>query len=126
MGTRCLTVFKEEDGTEIAVMYRQFDGYPDGHGKELAEFLKGKKVVNGISSERQPIFNGMGCLAASVVAHFKTDPGGFYLHPANTRNCGEEYTYIVSGKVGEEPTIELDDVVYSPTEFLQMIEKEEE
>ena len=54
MGTRSLTVFNDEDGKEIAVMYRQFDGYPSGHGTELAEFLAGKKMVNGFNSDAGP------------------------------------------------------------------------
>ena len=37
----------------------------------------------------------MGCLAAQVVAHFKEEPGRFYLYPAGTRNCGEEYIYTL-------------------------------
>lgn len=32
MGTRSLTVMKDT-GNEIAVLYRQFDGYPEGHGQ---------------------------------------------------------------------------------------------
>jgi hypothetical protein len=110
MGTRCLTVFYNEDKTEIAVLYRQFDGYPECHGKELADFLKGKKIVNGIMEDRSKIFNGMSCLAAQVISHFKEEAGGFYLYPAGTRNCGEEYIYHVNGKVGEEPTIEIEEI----------------
>jgi hypothetical protein len=52
------------------------DGYPDGHGQELADFLDGFKIVNGISTEDRDfpkVANGMGCLAAQVIAHFKTD-----------------------------------------------------
>ncbi|KKL22225.1 hypothetical protein LCGC14_2437560 [marine sediment metagenome] len=107
MGTRCLTVFKEEDGTEIAVMYRQMDGYPSGHGQELADFLAGKALVNGIGADdsKDTAFNGMHCLAASVVAHFKKDLGSVYLYPAGTRDVGEEYTYTVTGRMGEKPTI---------------------
>jgi hypothetical protein len=107
MGTRSLTIFKETDGKEICVMYRQFDGYLDGHGKELCEFLAGIKMVNGISGERTKIANGMGCLTAQVIAKFKMEAGGFYIHPAGTRDAGEDYTYFVSGKEGEEPTIEV-------------------
>jgi hypothetical protein len=107
MGTRCLTVFKEQDGSEIAVMYRQFDGYPDGHGRELADFLKGKKIVNGLSCDTSMVFNGMGCLSASVVAHFKDRPGDIYLHAAGTRDVWEEYVYIVSGETGAEPKISV-------------------
>lgn len=107
MGTRSLTVFKDEQENEIVVMYRQFDGYPGGHGGELADFLKGKKIVNGIpcGADDSKMFNGMGCLAAAVVAHFKNGVGGFYLHSAGTRDCWEDYTYYISGNVGKEPKL---------------------
>lgn len=101
MGTRCLTIFKEEDGTEIAVLYRQFDGSPDGHGKELKEFLADRPIVDGYNESTTHGFNGMGCLAAQVVAHFKDGIGKFYLYPAGTRNCGEEYTYTVTESGGK-------------------------
>jgi hypothetical protein len=39
-------------------------------------------MVNGISmNEKQKVFNGMECLAAQLVAHFKDGPGSFYLKP---------------------------------------------
>ncbi len=97
MGTRSLTIIKDEDGQDIICLYRQFDGYPSGHGKELADFLKSGKLVNGLPLEpKMRMFNGMGCLAAQVVAHFKgEDAGGFYLYPPDTRNVGEEYVYVV-------------------------------
>jgi hypothetical protein len=50
MGTRSLTFVKEQNGRKASTyvcMYRQYDGYPSGHGLELAEFLKGKRLVNG-------------------------------------------------------------------------------
>jgi hypothetical protein len=113
MGTRSLTVFQEFD-KEIVVMYRQFDGYPEGHGMDLAEFLAGGKMVNGLSlGDNSQQFNGMGCLAAQVIAHFKEEAGGFYLHKAGTRDAGEEYIYVVKGKTGEEPSIEVWDVPYN-------------
>lgn len=108
MGTRSLTVFIKPAASgdipepwsrpeeEIVVMYRQMDGYIDGHGHDLANFLAGGVVVNGIGmDESRRVFNGMGCLAAQVVEHFKDGPGGFYLHRAGTRNAGEEYIYEV-------------------------------
>ena len=95
MGTRSLTVIMDDD-EEVAVLYRQFDGYIDGHGKELAEFCKYIKIVNGLScDEENLIANGMGCLAAQIVSHFKTNPGAFYLYPAGTRDCGEDYIYTI-------------------------------
>lgn len=100
MGTRSLTVLKSGD-QEICVLYRQFDGYPEGHGKELAEFLAGKAVVNGIRGDANTVFNGPSAMAAQVVAHF-VDPeetGGFYLHGPGTRGIGEEYIYEVSAEL---------------------------
>ena len=102
MGTRSLTVMYEapfnpgEEPKEIVVMYRQFDGYPDGHGEELASFLKTfRAVTNGMSGDTKNTANGGACLAAQIIAHFKTDPGNFYLYPAGTRDAGEEYIYEV-------------------------------
>ena len=100
MGTRCLTVFQDNDGTEIAVLYRQFDGYPDGMGNDLKEFLAPKRLVNGMSGDTSKVANGMGCLAAQIVAHFKTEAGNFYLYPAGARDCGEEFIYTLYPAVG--------------------------
>jgi hypothetical protein len=63
------------------------------------------KLVNGYgSNEPQLVFNGMGCLAAQVVANFKDGPGNIYLHRGGTTNCWEEYRYEV---IGNEETKEL-------------------
>jgi hypothetical protein len=94
MGTRSLTVF-EDHKQEICVLYRHMDGYPTGHGADLKDFLKAFRVVNGLASGRSRIANGMDCLAAQVVAHFKKEPGSFYLQPAGTRDCGEEFIYTL-------------------------------
>jgi hypothetical protein len=113
MGTRCLTVLHDNhEDREIVVMYRQMDGYPEGHGADLAEFLSGGEIINGISvADRGKLtFNGLECLAAQVVAHFKTDVGSIYLMPAGTRDVWEDYIYHVRGEVGEEPTIEIEGV----------------
>jgi hypothetical protein len=75
-------------------MYRQYDGYPSGHGEELADFLNGGKVVNGIGGDKN-VFNGAGCLAAQMIAHFKNGAGGFYIEPITAKDCGQEYEYEV-------------------------------
>ena len=105
MGTRSLTTFIEEwkdEKTEkvkqnkIVTLYRQMDGYPSGMGVDLAEFLASGKMVNGLSlGESELVFNGMGCLAAQTIAHFKEGPGGYYLHRGGTTNCWENYRYEV-------------------------------
>lgn len=109
MGTRSLTIFTDERGNELSVLYRQYDGYLDGHGKELAEMLSGKNLVDGFNPENAlESFNGMGCLAASVISNFKIGIGGFYLYPIGSRDIGQDYTYFISGKTGEEPRIRVE------------------
>ncbi len=51
MGTRALTFVYDGD-KPIVNLYRQYDGYPTGHGAELAQFLDGFKIVNGIGAEK--------------------------------------------------------------------------
>ena len=105
MGTRGLTYvydsYKNAEGKKvnqpIIALYRQFDSYPTGHGAELAEYLAKGNIVNGIGSgEAEGVWNGMGCLAASLVAHFKKGPGNFYLHaPILNRADWQEFEYHV-------------------------------
>ena len=92
---------------EICLMYRQFDGYPSGHPCETAEWLASGEVVNGFSSnETKLIFNGAGCLAAQLVAKYKTEPGGTYLNPLKHRGkCWEDYLYDIIVK--EDNSIEF-------------------
>ena len=119
MGTRSLTTFiNDHNHKEIVVMYRQYDGYPEGHGRELLEFLKDVKVVNGItaSDRSTKTANGIDCLAAQVIKHFKEGTGGFYLHRADTRDCGEEYIYTIYLK-NKEINIEVRDVYKDKTVF---------
>lgn len=94
MGTRSLTVI-EDHGKELMVMYSQYDGYPAGHGQALRDRFGRHLIVNGLSGDMDIVANGMGCLAAQVVAHFKEGPGGIYIYPAGTRDAGEEYIYTL-------------------------------
>lgn len=102
MGTRSLTrVF--DDDQQLINMYRQMDGYPKGHGKELFNFLDGLTLVNGFSlTDPGRVANGAGDLAAQLVAHFKHGVGGIYLEPVGAQECGQEYEYHihVSGDSG--------------------------
>jgi hypothetical protein len=94
MGTRSLT-FVYEGEMPIINMYRQYDGYPTGHGQELADFLLSGELVNGYSEKQSVQFNGMGCLAAQMIANFKNSVGGFYIHSINSTDCWQEYEYHV-------------------------------
>jgi hypothetical protein len=102
MGTRSLTFFYETEMADpisrpFLNMYRQFDGYPAGHGLELSNFLNGMTMVNGYGSEQEDggYANGMGCLAAQAIAHFKQGIGGFYIVSVDERDCGQDYEYHV-------------------------------
>ena len=99
MGTRSLTyVYGGDRETKpLVCMYRQFDGYPSGHGQELIDFLKPIRLVNGLGvNEKSKVANGMGCLAAQLIANFKTEPGQFYLHePVLDQDSGQEYEYHI-------------------------------
>jgi hypothetical protein len=87
------------------------DGYPDGHGLDLANFLKDITLVNGIScNEKRKIANGMGCLAAQCIAHLKDGPGSIYVYPINSRDCGEEYIYTIEEMVQGKITLTCFDV----------------
>lgn len=105
MGTRSLTkVFDGEMSKEVTSqtfmcvnMYRHYDGYPSGHGSELADFLVSGKIVNGLSmTQNTRVFNGIGCLSAQLVDHFKDGAGGIYLYPTRlSDNNWQEYEYHV-------------------------------
>ena len=101
MGTRSLTFVYEsakrgEKPEAIINMYRQFDGYPEGHGQELAEFLTTGTMTNGLRmGQTGRFFNGMGCLAAQLVCNFKTEAGQFYLYPVTAEDCGQDFEYHI-------------------------------
>lgn len=131
MGTRSTITFISEYGQKEPILrvYTQFDGYIQGAGHDLAEFLKDKTIINGIQSGQTMETghaNGMGCLSAQFVKHYKDKIGGVYLIP--TSGVGNEsYNYIVSfidGKI----QIEVDSVPAfkgSPEELLSFEESGE-
>lgn len=104
MGTRSLTLvidkWKDNKGIEhedeLVCMYRQMDGYVSGHGQDLVNFFKDTVVVNGFDGTKREDFNGINCLAAALVAHFKKGIGGIYLYPIGSRDVDEEYIYRIT------------------------------
>jgi hypothetical protein len=106
MGTRCLTrVFKDDQ--EILCIYRQFEGYPSGHGVELAKFTASRPFVNGIG-ENNEVFNGMGCYAAQLVSHLKgNEAGGIYIYAPGSTDVWEEYVYEVRGESTNPSNVSL-------------------
>lgn len=86
------------DDKPLCVMYRQYDGYPEVHGKELSEFLETKKIVNGFGRGDYDNFNGMGCLAAQCIKYFKKGIGDIYIKSLD--HIKEEFNYFVRDKKG--------------------------
>jgi hypothetical protein len=140
MGTRSLTIFKDKSYTFenwndrdnqnqilkediLAKLYRQMDGYPTGQGRDIAEFLANKKLVNGYTSIDEEVgnFNGMGELAVRLMAHLKKVQaeqnnvwrkeknkkelapedtiGSFDLVPIGDTDFGQEWEYTIEPKV---------------------------
>ena len=126
MGTRCITVVEDEDGTELCRIYRQFDGYPEVHGEQITKFLSRANIVHMLGMDDVENFLGMQDVAASLVAFLKSyteppDPGltnGWHppisggnriqLVPIGTHNVGEEYIYTLSFQgVGKPPLVRV-------------------
>lgn len=97
MGTRSTMKFIRKGNnklTPLVSIYRQYDGYVDGVGHELAKWLLDKNIVNGfgISADRTKLANGFGCLIAQYIRDFKTEPGYLYITDMDDR---QEYNYKV-------------------------------
>jgi|TARA_R110002095_G_scaffold191491_1_gene169058 hypothetical protein len=133
MGTRSNTVVYDEyfnDGSSVQILnlYRQHDGYTDGHGAELLAFLEPMTIVNGITTGLTNIANGSGCLAAQLVAHFKKRVGDFYIMPPLGEENENDYTYKIYVSGGPEyitmEVWEYDDLIFSGnvSEFKKFIE----
>lgn len=97
MGTRSTMKFIRKGNnklTPLVSIYRQYDGYIDGVGHELAKYLLSKKIVNGIpiNDNSGRMANGFGCLIAQYIRDFKTEPGNLYITDMDDK---EEYNYEV-------------------------------
>ena len=97
MSTRSVTLFCKEVQPAFAAMYRQSDGYPEGHGADLRKAFGNHEIINGYNRQTSKKYaNGMGCLAAQVISHFKTGIGQIYLTDTEDR---QEYNYFLKEKV---------------------------
>ena len=105
MGTRSLT-FVYDGNVPVINIYRQFDGYPSGHGHELAQFLNSKILVNGYGEQNSAEANGMGCLAAQLIVQLKHGVGGIYIYPVASTHCFQDYEYHVyeNNVIVKDPT----------------------
>jgi hypothetical protein len=128
MGTRSsYRIIEKYDSTstinDICVIYVHYDGYPKGHPLRICKWLSGSKMSLGYNkiiagssiTNEDLIFNGAGCLAASLVTKLKTDSsfGNVYMCPFNSRGkWGEEFMYDII--VSNEKDIEI--ICYNDTD----------
>ena len=106
MGTRSTITFIERTkagDSIVAQVYQQYDGYLEGVGRSLCEWLMPKIIVNGI-----PDYD----LAAQYVHDFKDGIGNLYLY---SPDWGAEewcdYNYKVIQTMGDGDTGNADDVL---------------
>ena len=102
--------FSEKPDKTIVDIYHHYDGYPEGLGVKLASYLDDKVVTNGLGSKDDySMFNGMGCLAASLVAELKDGPGNVYIEDPERKHGWLDYEYFVWGDDGKSIWISIFD-----------------
>jgi hypothetical protein len=104
MSTHCIThIHDAHTGKEeiVCSFYRHFDGYPDAHGKDLANWLKGKKLVNGIGADHLTgrDFNRAGTMAVSLMNYIQQISGCEVI--PRGKNVLDSYIYDIYFKNGE-------------------------
>ena len=63
----------------------------------LANYLLGTKIVNGLGGDRDTDFNGLGCMAASIIAELKEEAGNVYIDNPNSPHGWLDYEYVIWG-----------------------------
>ena len=102
--------FSEKPNKTIVDIYHRYDGYPEGLGVTLASYLDGKKITNGLGSrDDYSYFNGLGCLAASLVAELKDGPGNVYIEDKDRPHGWLDYKYYVWGDDNKDIWISIFD-----------------
>ena len=89
--------FSEKPEKVMVSIYNHYDGYPEGLGVKLASYLDGWRIVNGMGREDDTLFNGLGCMAASIIAELKDGPGNVYMEDPNKPHTWIDYEYYVWG-----------------------------
>ena len=102
--------FSEIPEKVIVSIYNHYDGYPEGLGVILAEYLDGKVITNGLGSrDDYSVFNGMGCLAASLIEELKDGPGDIYIEDPEHPHGWIDYDYYVWGDDAKDIWISIFD-----------------
>lgn len=96
MGTRSKTSFIKKIGdnrVHLVSIYQQYDGYIEGVGYDIANYILDKTIVNGFGlGDNSNKANGFDCLIAQFIRDFKKDIGGLYI---TTEDDTQEYNYDI-------------------------------
>ena len=87
--------FSEKPDKTIVDIYHHYDGYPEHLGVKLASYLDGHHVVNGAGRDGDRIFNGIGCMAASIIAELKDCSCNVYIEDPERKHAWLDYEYFV-------------------------------
>ena len=102
--------FSEIPEKDIVSIYNHYDGYPEGLGVTLASYLDGKVITNGLGSrDDYDYFNGLGCLAASLIEELKDGPGNIYIEDPECPHDWIDYDYYVWGDDAKDIWISIFD-----------------
>lgn len=122
MGTRSITHIHEMKSLcnkeeIVCSFYRQFDGYPSGHGKDLSNWLKSKRLVNGIGAgfKEGADHNRAGQMAIELMHSLKSETS-IECMTTGEKGVGEEYIYDIYYR---------DDDFYISTKDIYSPEKED-
>ena len=116
MGTRAtINIARREEGVSFSEIpekvmvsiYNHYDGYPEGLGVTLANYLDGKNIVNGLGGNKDTVFNGLGCMAASVIAELKEEAGNVYIEDPERKHDWIDYEYYVWGDTDKDIWISI-------------------
>ena len=102
--------FSEIPEKVMVSIYNHYDGYPEGLGVTLASYLDGKVITNGLGSrDDYDYFNGLGCLAASLIEELKDGPGNIYIEDPEHPHGWIDYDYYVWGDDAKDIWISIFD-----------------
>ena len=97
MGTPAIARLLDEDGDAIVCVFAQCDGYPEDFGQDVANWVGGRKVVNGLKEDDSTASNTLNELAAHMVRNLKraSPRGHIYLVPAKSK-WDWQFRYTIS------------------------------
>ena len=106
MATRAtVSIARREEGVSFSdipekvmvSIYHHFDGYPEGLGVTLESYLDDFVITNGLGRDNECVFNGLGCMAASIIEYLKDGPGNVYIEDPECPHTWIDYDYYVWG-----------------------------